>query len=119
MQPFGRNGNGPKIGAVPFERGGAGSPPNTMWPGPKTGGLCPFEGGGAGSPSNTMWPGPRPTCMPSGILIYAAIWTQRIWAENWGLCPFGRGGAGSPPNTMWPGPTLVNVGHCIIFVLES
>ena len=32
MQPFGRNGYGPKIG----------------------GGLCPFGGGGAGSPSNTM-----------------------------------------------------------------
>ena len=25
------------------------------------GGLCPFEGQGAGSPPNTMWPGPRPT----------------------------------------------------------
>jgi len=24
-------------------------------------GLCPFGGGGAMSPSNTMWPGPRPT----------------------------------------------------------
>jgi len=46
MQPFGRNGYGPKIG-----------------------GLCPFGGGGAGSPSNTMWPGTRPTCMPSFILI--------------------------------------------------
>ena len=26
-------------------------------------------GRGAGSPSNTMWPGPRPTCVPSFILI--------------------------------------------------
>jgi len=25
--------------------------------------------GEAGSPSNTMWPGPRPTSVPTGILI--------------------------------------------------
>ena len=32
-------------------------------------GCCaPFRGG-AGSPSNTMWPGPKPTSIPSGILI--------------------------------------------------
>jgi len=53
---------------------------------------------GAGSPSNTKSPGPRPTSISTGILIYAAIWPQQIWAENWG-----RGG-GSPSNTMWPGP---------------
>jgi len=52
-----------------------------------------------------MWPGPRPISIPSGILIYPAIWPQQIWTENWGLCPFGRGGAGSPSNTMWPGPS--------------
>jgi len=63
-----------------------------------------FFWGGAGSPSNTKSPGPRPTSISSGILIYAAIWPQRICAENWGLCPFGGGGAGSPSNTMWPGP---------------
>jgi len=38
--------------------------------------LCPFEGGGAGSPSNTMWPGPMPTCMPSFILIHQTVWPQ-------------------------------------------
>jgi len=54
MQPFGRYRYGPKI----------------WW------GLCPFGGGGAGSPSNTMWPGPRPTCMPSFILIRATVWPQ-------------------------------------------
>jgi len=37
--------------------------------GQKLGGLCPFGRGGAGSPSNTMWPGPRPTCMPSFSVI--------------------------------------------------
>ena len=34
------------------------------------------EGGGAGSPSNTMWPGPRPTCVPSFILIRPTVWRQ-------------------------------------------
>ena len=64
--------------------------------------LPPFWGGGVGSPSNTKSLGPRPTSIPSGILIHAAIWPQRTWAENVGLCPFG--GAGSPSNAMWPGP---------------
>ena len=39
-------------------------------------GLCPFKGGGAGSPPNTMWPGPRPTCMSSFILIRPTVWPQ-------------------------------------------
>jgi len=39
-------------------------------------GLCPFVGGGAGSPSNTMWLGPRSTCMKSFILIHQAVWSQ-------------------------------------------
>jgi len=46
-------------------------------------------GEGAGSPCNTMWPGPRPTFVPSGILIHQAVWPQQTWAENWGLCPLG------------------------------
>jgi len=33
--------------------------------------------------------GPRPTSVPSGILIYPAVWPQQTWVENWGLCPFG------------------------------
>jgi len=53
MQPFGRNRYGQK-----------------------TGGLCPFGGGGAGSPFNSMWPGPRPTCMPSFILSRPTVWLQ-------------------------------------------
>jgi len=44
----------------------------------KLGGSAPFGGGGAGSPSNTMWPGPRPTCMPSFILIRPTVWPQYI-----------------------------------------
>jgi len=39
-------------------------------------GLCPFRGGGAGSPPNTIWPRPRPTCMPSFILIPPTVWPQ-------------------------------------------
>jgi len=33
-------------------------------------------GRGAGSPSNTMWPGPRPTCRPGYILIHRTVWLQ-------------------------------------------
>jgi len=32
--------------------------------------------GGAGSPSNTVWPGPRHTCMPSFSLIRPTVWPQ-------------------------------------------
>jgi len=36
----------------------------------------PLSVGKAGSPSNTMSPGPRPTSVPSGILIYPAVSSQ-------------------------------------------
>ena len=72
--------------------------------GQKFGGSTPFWEGGAGSPANTKSPGPRPTSIPRGILIHAAIWPQQIFAKNWGLCAFGGGAAGSPSNTMCPGP---------------
>jgi len=39
--------------------------------------LCPFRGRGAGSPSSTMSPGLRPTSIPSGILIHAAVWPHQ------------------------------------------
>jgi len=51
-----------------------------------------------------MWPGPRPISIPSGILIHAAVWPQRTWAENWKAVPLWERGAGSTFNTMWPGP---------------
>jgi len=83
IQPFGHNGHWPKIEPAP----------------------PPFREGVAGSPSNTMSRKLRPTSIPSGILIHAALWPQQIWAENWrGLCPSWSGGAGSPSNTMCPGP---------------
>jgi len=70
-RPFGHNRHGPKIGSVPF------------W------------GRGAGSPCNTMWPGPRSTFVPSCILIHPAVWPQQIWAENWGCASLSGSGAGS------------------------
>jgi len=69
------------------------NPSNHNRYGPKNGGLCPFVGGGAGSPCNTRWPGPRPTCMPSFILIHQTVWpqytnitdrTDRQWSDGIG-----------------------------------
>ena len=54
IQPFGHNRHGPKSGG------------GVLWP---------FLWG-AGSPSNTMWPGPRPTAIPSFILIHPTVWPQ-------------------------------------------
>ena len=56
-QPFVHKRHGPKIG----------------------GGAVPLWGRGAGSPSNTMWPGPRPTSptsVPSFILMHPTVWPQ-------------------------------------------
>jgi len=39
-------------------------------------GPVPLWEGGAGSPTNTMWPGPRPTCVPSFIFIRPTVWPQ-------------------------------------------
>jgi len=45
--------------------------------GPKGGGsVPPFRG--AGFPCNTVLPGPRLTSVPSGILIYPAVWLQHM-----------------------------------------
>jgi len=43
--------------------------------GRKLGGV-PLWGGWAGSPSNTMWPGPSSTCMKIFILIRQTVWPQ-------------------------------------------
>jgi len=69
MQPFRRNRYGPKIG-----------------------GLCPFGGGRTGSPSNTKSPGPRPSSIPSGSLMYAAVWPQYVYCgqtAGWMKTPLG------------------------------
>jgi len=84
------------LGAPPLLEQGAGSPSNTMWPGPRPIppyqvascsiqpfghnrhgpkiGRCLFWGRGAVSPSNTVWPVSRPTSMPSFILIHPTVW---------------------------------------------
>jgi len=88
IQPFGHNRHGPKIG-----------------------GCAPL--GGAGSPCNTIMPGPTSTSLSSGILIHPAVWPQQTRAENggWGgvllfkgelgphvtQCGLGRG----LPSTKW------------------
>ena len=61
--------------------------------------------------SNTMSPALRPTCVPSGILIHAAIWPQWTPAEN---CCASYGGAGFPCNTMWAGPTRTAIPNGIL-----
>jgi len=64
-----------------------------------------FGEGRAESPSNTKSPGLRPSSIPSGIFIHAAIWPLQIWAENQvgAVSLWGRGSWCSS-NTMWPGP---------------
>jgi len=42
----------------------------------KVGAAVPLFEGGAGSPSNTMSPGPRSTSVPSDILIRPTVWPQ-------------------------------------------
>ena len=57
--------------------------------GPKREGglLCPFRGG-AGSPSNTMWPGPRPTSVPSGVFMHPNM-GQKLGGGGGALCSGG------------------------------
>jgi len=70
--------------------------------GRQEGGCCSPFGGGAGSPSNILWPGPRSTSVPSGILIHPTVWPQQTsWAKNWGLCPFGHGWVPIKHNAVW------------------
>jgi len=64
------------------------------------------------------WPGPRPTPVPSGTLIHAAVWPQHM-GQNCGCCalpPF-WGRAGFPSNTMSPGPRSTSVPSDILIHL--
>jgi len=68
-------------------------------------GLCPLFGRVERGPHLTKSLGLRPSSIPSGILIHAAIWPQQIWAENWvGAQPLWGRQSWIPSNTMWPGP---------------
>jgi len=98
--PFGHIRMGRKLrGTAPIWEG-AGSPSNTMWPGPVylrtkwhlnpssrlatmdtgrklgAGELCPFWGGKLGPHLTQYSRRPRPTCMPSFILIHPTVWPQ-------------------------------------------
>jgi len=69
-----------------------------------------FGGGGAGSPSNKMWRGPRPTSVPSGTLINPAIWPQQTRAKNSkGAVPLGGAGPHLPQCRLHPGLTSYQV----------
>ena len=77
---------GRKEGAAVPHLQRAGTPSNTMWPGPRStidmgqkldgSAWCAFFPGVAESPSNTKSPGLRPTSIPSGILMHPAVWSQ-------------------------------------------
>ena len=54
--------------------------------GQKEGGATVLLSRGAGTPSNTMWPGPRWE-VPSGVFIHQTVWPQRTLAENWEVVP--------------------------------
>jgi len=137
IRPFGHNRHGPKIGwgeCALFSRNSLAIEHKVTWAeaylhtkchlsqstrlattdiSRKLGeGLFPFRVRGTGYPSNTMSHRPRPTSIPSGILIHAAVWPQQTWAENWGSVPLFGEGAGSPSNTKSPGlrPTSIPSG---------
>ena len=61
--------------------------------GPKSAGGAdvPLSVEAAGSPSNTMSPGPRPTSVPSGILMHPAFWPHIQGPKIRGVPFFGRG----------------------------
>ena len=69
IQPFGHNRPGPRfINTQAFRL--ACVPKLRKW------GCCAAFRGVAGSPSNTMGPGPKPTSIPSGIFIRSTVWLQ-------------------------------------------
>jgi len=74
--------------------------------------VVPLSRKGAGSPSNTMWPGPRSTSVPIGIFIHPAVGHNRHGPKTGGCAPLGEGEAGFQSKTMSPGlrPTSVRSG---------
>jgi len=61
-------------------------------------------------------PGLRPTSMPNGILMHAAVWPQYKLAENWGrgYVPFFGKVPRSPYSTMWPGLRPTSMSSAIL-----
>jgi len=77
----------------------------------------PLFVGGAGSPSNTMSPGPRPTSVPSGILIHSLAENGGATAKGGELlCPISLGRkvrAAEPPlGELGPHLTQFGLGRC-------
>ena len=58
----------------------------TTYVGRKLGRGCVPLGEGAGSPSNTMCPGPRPNSMPIFILIHPTVWPQYTTVTDRQVC---------------------------------
>jgi len=76
---------------------------------PKRGGAAVPLLGIAGTPCNTMWPGPRSTSVPSRVFIHPAIWPATTdMGRKLGAVPLWGGGGGSPF-------TLVDRGHLTCF----
>ena len=67
-----------------------------------------------GSPSNTKSPGLRPSSTPSDILIHAAIWPQKIWAENCALLGEGELGPNLTPCGQGRGLPACQVSSCSV-----
>ena len=52
-------------------------------------------------PHVTVWHGPSPTFLPSGILVYPAVWPQQTWAKNWGRATFLGGWVPVEHSVVW------------------
>jgi len=88
--------------AVPLSRR-AGTPSNTVWPGPRStfvpsghnrhgpkigwGGCALFSVGSWVPIEHKVAWAEAYLHIPSGILVHPAVWPQRTLAENRGLCP--------------------------------
>jgi len=59
----------------------------TIDTGRKEGGCCAPFSLGAGSPCDTMWPGPRSTSVPSGVFIHPAVCPQKRMGRKLGAVP--------------------------------
>ena len=73
MQPFGHNRHGQKTGGL----------------------VCPFLRGAGPDVTQCCLDRPRPTPVPSGTLIHAAVSPQHV-GQNWGCCASPLGASGGP-----------------------
>ena len=65
--------------------------------GPKRWGADVLLSWRAGTPFNTMWPGPRSTSVPSGVFIHPAVWPLNMGHKlGGGGCALFSGGSWVP-----------------------